>query len=178
MVKRKPDVHPYFDKKIREPKLPGYFWTVDPGIGGTGIAEFVDVEVGFPEAPCETTAIVSRRKGWRAKVDGIVSEFKNALCGDVPDCIVFEFQELWSGSSTSMAAGSKGDLFKLTFLTGRLAQVAYDAGCEVVLVKPGEWKGQLSKKAVDRRIDRAFGLAFGNHVSDAVGMGLAMQRVL
>jgi len=174
--KRKSDVHPYFDRKVLEPKLPGYYWTVDPGIGGTGVAQFISSE----EAPIETVSIVSRRKGWRAKVDGIVEAFMSMLDEDLesPTCVVFEFQELWSGSSTSMAAGSKGDLFKLTFLTGRLAQVAYDAGAEVVLVKPGEWKGQLSKKAVDRRIDRALGLAFGNHVSDAVGMGLAMQRVL
>ena len=74
-----------------------------------------------------------------------------------------------------MASASRVDLFKLTILTGVLADVAYTDGAEVVLVKPGEWKGQLSKESAGRRIKRAFGKRWPNHVEDAVGIGLAVQ---
>ena len=92
--------------------------------------------------------------------------------------VVIEFPELWSGSAISHAAGIKGDLFKLTFLVGRYAEVCERTGATCTLVTPMEWKGQMPKEVIDKRILLAINRKFPDHVSDAVGIGLAIQDKL
>ncbi|GAG23731.1 unnamed protein product, partial [marine sediment metagenome] len=63
---------------------------------------------------------------------------------------------------------------------GRLEERVHAAlpGSDVVYFTANEWKEQLTKGAVDKRIKRAIGEVYPEHVSDAVGMGLAVQGLL
>ncbi len=92
--------------------------------------------------------------------------------------VVIEFPELWSGSAVSHAAATRGDLFKLTFLVGRYAEVCEQRGATCTLVTPMEWKGQMPKEVIDRRIKIAIEQEYPEHASDAVGIGLAIQDKL
>jgi len=100
---------------------------------------------------------------------------------------VLEMPELWSGSAISNASathkakpGEPADLFKLVYLVGVLGAAALAAvGNLPVLATPAEWKGQLAKDMVTRRIQSALpGCAFRDHEWDAVGMGLSAQGKL
>jgi len=157
--------------------------TVDPGIGGTGIAYWDMISRGRskPHLPDTVKAITSKEPVWESKVEAITATFSGVLEALKPNWVIIEFQELWAGSASSMASASGGSLFKLTYLTGQFGKAVNDRCPNMaVLIGPSGWKGQLSKKAIDLRIRRAFGkkVKFPNHVSDAVGMGLAIQGVL
>lgn len=85
--------------------------------------------------------------------------------------IVSEFPE-WMGIQLGWAAG---DLQKLVFLVGMLAGYLHEART-FELVKPGEWKGQLPKSVVNRRLRRRFGAGavqdWDKDMWDAVGIGM------
>jgi hypothetical protein len=70
---------------------------------------------------------------------------------------------------------SKGDLQKLVFLVGVLAGYFNEAR-SFTPVKPNEWKGQLPKDVVIRRLTKRFGPGatreWEKDVWDAVGIGL------
>jgi hypothetical protein len=86
-----------------------------------------------------------------------------------------EFQELWQ-NAVSYASASEGNLFKLTYLVGMIAQrIRSRWNLKVVLLSPSGWNGQMNKAAVRSRIVRALNEEYGNHVADAVGMGLSLQ---
>ena len=94
--------------------------------------------------------------------------------------MVFEFPELFSGNAKSQASAGRGDLFKLTYLLGGLADRAREyTGRLPILMTPQEWKGQLPKDIVIKRIEKAFGPEYASqindHEGDAIGMGLAAQ---
>lgn len=171
------DPEPMFDERGKGSWSRVLF--VDPGLGGTGLAFWRSLKrpASKPLAPDETLAIVPKPIGdWQDRANYIRVRFAEAVDRMQVKWTVIEFQALWSGSATSMASGGSGDLFKLTYLTGLLAGVLSQRDLpHPVLPTPQTWKGQLSKKAVDRRITRAIGRAYPNHVSDAVGMGLAAQ---
>ncbi len=154
---------------------------VDPGTGGTGWAIF-----HFPER-CKDAALAphswgvikptSRHKTWRARFEYIATTFSNdVLFNAGPERMVLEWPEFWSRSRKSRAAARRGDLVKLAALCGALELAAIQASCESsLLLTPRAWKGSLSKPAVDLRIRHAIHRKYSDHVSDAVGMGLAVQ---
>jgi len=153
--------------------------TVDPGIGGTGLAAFkrgviCKTELITPSSGCEN---------WFEKCLDITNRFEDFVEVWNPEFAIIEFPGLWSGSATSQASAAKGDLFKLTMLIGMLVQTMqfYEGGDRrdrISLVSPQQWKGQMSKAVVDRRIKRAINQEFPNHVGDAVGIGLALMGKL
>ena len=75
-----------------------------------------------------------------------------------------------------MSAAASGDLFRLTYQVGVLAD-ALDRVFErlPILLSPHEWKGQLDKKALAARIWRALETKYRDHEADAVGIGLHIQ---
>ena len=68
----------------------------------------------------------------------------------------------------------KGDIDKVMFMVGMLSSWAHEASVQVVPVGVNEWKGQLKKKLVFKRLERLIGTLPGvdNHALDAVGIGL------
>ena len=173
-----PEVHEYFGNGTEGT------WrrviAVDPGLGGTGCAYWAEIKrvADTPIMPKRMKLLVAKRDpDWLHRVWSVRRKFELILKRWRPKLAVIEYQQLWSGSAVSMASASSGDLFKLTLLTGVLASAANKAKAKVVLVTPGQWKGQLSKDTTRRRMVRAFGPSgvFQDHVEDAVGIGLAMQ---
>ena len=151
--------------------------TVDPGLGGTGWAfwdklECAPNEYGVIRSPVTITK-------WEYKASTICREFDNIL-GLLPyRCRIcyIEFPKSWSQSQKSHAATYKGDLLKLAFLIGRLVEILESKwDFEYVhLIEPHVWKGQLSKKQVNKRIRKELGESYPDHISDAVGMGLYLM---
>lgn len=151
---------------------------IDPGLGGTGWAVF-HKDRGLPSAwgvihsPGSKEFLAARCVSVEKKFRMVCEVHRIQMC-------IFESQGLWA-SAASMASGFKGDLTKLTFLTGWLSGVAYSMqGQYPHLLEPSMWKGQLPKEIVIKRIDRAFGkkVEIPDHAADAVGIGLAVKGLL
>jgi Holliday junction resolvasome RuvABC endonuclease subunit len=73
-----------------------------------------------------------------------------------------------------VSAGS-GALVKLAVAVGHIAQIAHERDVEFMPVKVADWKGQVSKEVVIRRIRRRLNVSesrFHTHEWDAVGIGL------
>lgn len=158
---------------------------IDPGLdknGGTGCAfwPFLKHKTAISAAtvPRKVILIQSKTKDWLERTGSIANQFQAFIKDMRADHVVIEGQELWGGSAKSHASASTGALFKLTILTGRLIQIASDAGAITEILQPSKWKGQLSKEAVDERIKRELNKSYPNHISDAVGMGLHLQGKL
>lgn len=76
-------------------------------------------------------------------------------------------------SAVGDAAARRGDVVKLTLLTGAYTSVLWRL-ChgDVEYVPVHAWKGQLPKTAVIRRIQKRIVFKTSNHAWDAVGIGL------
>jgi len=156
---------------------------VDPGLGGTGWALFESISTGDKklEAPVLTGVIEApRNEKWDNRVWSVCSSFGGVLASAMTANVVIEFPVLFSGHAKSQSSAARGDLFKLTYLVGGIAQVARQAtGNLPILITPSEWKGQLPKDVVIARIKKAYGKKADeftkDHEADAVGMGLALQ---
>ena len=121
---------------------------------------------------------VLRPKGtWEERTDQATDWYEAHCDYWYPAFIVIEKPEVWP-SGKSLAGAMSGNLLKLVMFVGGLRQVTRRIACleaEIVLVAPGEWKGQLKKPALKKRIERALGKPYREHERDAVGMGLAVQ---
>lgn len=89
--------------------------------------------------------------------------------------VVIEMPEFQSGAGRQMG-WKTGDLQKLTLLVGILAATAARALANVQLVTPSQWKGQLPKDVVQRRLETHYGsklnkLNIQTHAWDALGIG-------
>ena len=156
--------------------------TVDPGIRGSGFAyweRLYRTEPGEVMAPRDIQLAVPKAKGsWQLRAGLVVERFKGFLYKHSPGLVVIELPEVWSDSEKSMASATKGDLIKLAVLCGRLEEATFEDNVtltKTLYISPQQWKGQLSKRVVDKRIKASLQAEYPDHVSDAVGMGLSMQ---
>lgn len=83
------------------------------------------------------------------------------------------------GSAIGHAAAARGDLVKLTFGAGFVCGELHSIfGCKTEPILVNDWKGQLPKDEVTRRIRSIIGvkkcrnLGIKTHAWDAVGIGL------
>ena len=163
------------------------FIAIDPGVSGLGYAVFT----GVPDVVSISRAGVIHPQGdgsWLARSSSVVDRLFRAVIKDVlamparPDqiAIVLESQELFSSSAKGWASAKKGDIFKLTMMTGAIAD-RFRYFREINLVAPRTWKGQLSKRVTKARVTRRIGdaevtklgmVGRADHVWDAVGIGL------
>ena len=147
------------------------FITVDPGLNHhTGWSIWERNDHGFK--PIETGVVDAPRKDgdWSFEAFSIANKLR--AWGKYCDRGFIEMPELWSGSALSQAAAARGDLFKLSFLVGSIYTALTMVNVDSTILLPREWKGQLKKEMVDRRIWKALNKKFPNHISDAVGIGL------
>jgi hypothetical protein len=78
-------------------------------------------------------------------------------------------------SEAGQAAARRGDLVKLAFVVGRIAELTAQMGFMFTIIPVNNWKGTMDKGQVERRIARIVGpesTTFKSHVWDAVGIGL------
>jgi len=149
------------------------FLTVDPGVGGTGLALWG----AYPrKGPRVTLCITPETKGsWELRAQQVVLQYGEFLKKYHPDSTYIEEPSVWM-TPKGLASAGRGDVGKLIEIVGMLSVMTY-IYCEQwpIKVPVVKWKGQLPKNIVDRRIKRILGKTYNEHVSDAVGMGLFLQ---
>ena len=158
---------------------------IDPGKGGTGFAffEWLNTKPTKKQIakPTATGAYAPKRRGsalWQSEIADICFWFAGLLESYNVETVVLEYQAIYQ-SAKGNAAAQKGDIQKLTYLTGGLGHVSrLTVDTEPALVLPRQWKGQLPKDVVLDRVEEAFGIKCQDHEGDAVGMGLSAQGLL
>lgn len=159
--------------------LVGRVITIDPGVREAGLAVWKELRPHVAHIPLRAEVLKTKPTlDWGCAMFDLVEQVEHRLAKHRPNWVVMEWQEVWTTSAASMASASTGNLLKLTLATGMLVRLADARGAAIVLAKPGEWKGQLSKAAVIKRITRATGKTYRSHAADAVGIGLAVSGVL
>jgi hypothetical protein len=151
---------------------------IDPGIDGTGIACFDDMDIRryglyFAEVWTRPAHLdwqsVAASLAW--KLDNLVSTY-GMHCG-----VVCEWPRYFTGA-VGQAATAKGDIHKLSYLIGQFGLVCKMHYINMQLVPVNDWKGQLPKATIERRILRVIGaehcksLGLKDHAFDAVGIGM------
>jgi hypothetical protein len=160
--------------------------TVDPGLGGTGVAFWRKLVRGTATEPDFVDVLHEEDETatWTERARSIARAARELL--PVPETLFVEVPRLWPHSRKSRAAAIRGDLTKLSAVAGMVIEAVSAsrfATLRVVTAFPRDWKDQLPKDAVVRRIYRALGLnsdglSYPDHAADAVGMGLAIAGVL
>ena len=149
---------------------------VDPGIGGTGICAWK----AWRHIKRYHADVITPPVGtWYNRFVILVDRFEAALSDYGPDIVVIEEASLWAGSKKSMASAIRGDLIKLAYVIGALMSTASICS-DVYLMPVREWKGQMSKATVKRRIRAALDIddKLPEHAADAIGIGLAIKGIL
>lgn len=173
--------------------------SIDPGITGTGVAVWMPDEWGENSLPFDAFNIYpsgmldsfplwagglhsAYANDWQSKAEVICAKLANHLLKrkHSPMIVFCEFPEYMEGVRGHTAAVS-GDLLKMTYLVGKLSEWARNEGSRFIPITPGEWKGNLSKGVVERRICRLMPEAgiqgYKSHTWDAIGIGLYAKGV-
>lgn len=161
---------------------------VDPGIGGTGLAQWWAWDTsGLPIAKPSATVVLRPSRGtWMERFRWLMVAFDEWLAKNPCEHVFIEGAALWTGSARSMASGASGNLVKLAMVIGGLLDAAQSSGHVTAppkLLPVREWKGQLPKRVVRARVQRALGIGprhplLREHLADAVGMGVAAKGQL
>jgi Holliday junction resolvasome RuvABC endonuclease subunit len=147
--------------------------SIDPGLSGTGWAEWWDgklTRVGVvPATKTPESGLLADQ------CEQVADRLKRML--DKPlfmDEVYIEMPQMMT--NVKGIAAQAGAVYKLAFLVGYLAREFLPGTVHTVTV--AEWKGQLPKDVVQRRIERDLGkrtcekLNIKSHAWDAVGIGL------
>ena len=144
---------------------------IDPG-DNTGWAFFKNgsdsVITGTIRIPAKMKKLVHADQIWflSSRLNQILRTHKPLVC-------YIEGVTIWTGSLKSITSASRGNLIKLAYLVGSYMNMCNLNGVGVRIVTPQEWKGQMSKDVVARRVYRVMQKTFDNsHITDAVGIGL------
>lgn len=175
--------------------------SVDPGVNALGLALWrwsakrrkklePPVRAWVDQLP---SSVLKNEPDWHVKMTRMLdivhqSIIKNCLQDRLRITALFiEWPEIRSGS-VGHAAAVRGDVSALAYCCGAMCEMAVErAMCEMLmepfrvrskLLAVSEWKGQLPKEVVNKRITRAIGgkdrsgNRFSTHAWDAVGIGL------
>lgn len=169
---------------------------IDPGLGGTGVALFWQVDERPPELLRTVCINAQRGPGYLYKAQSICAQFRRlleirhrefALLVDRGSSVVTIIEEpvLWSGSAKSHASSASGNLHKLSVLIGFLAGELFNLNFPAIMtIQAKSWKGQLSKAATTLRVQKRFtegactrassvsSPTENEHIVDAIGIGL------
>jgi hypothetical protein len=158
------------------------FFAIDPGLSGTGWAEF-----RTPDMPSRVGVIYPNSQSsdlWEEKAEQMGNRLREAMFlipghgrsvrRESKTHVYIEMpQQMVSARGLAAQAGS---VYKLAFLVGYLARAVYP--CRVHAITVNQWKGQLPKEVVISRVMRDVGaercrqLNIRTHAWDAVGLGL------
>lgn len=87
-----------------------------------------------------------------------------------PKVILIESVEVWASSAKSMASAARGNLSLLAYIVGGFITAS---PCNVALVSPLKWKGQLPYDVLRKILKESFGIdCSSTHAASAVGIGL------
>lgn len=139
--------------------------------------------------PWKVGTVNGKGKTWKSRCDYTISAFNETMRGVHWGSIVRVWCEYpaFFGSHGGQTSARRGDLVKLAVIVGRLEQLCFTQRVErFKYVEIMDWKGQLSKKAVNEEIaDRLSkdertkaGMSPNqSHDWDAVGIGLHVKGV-
>jgi len=153
--------------------------TVDPG-WNTGYA-FWEAHNKLPDVGMFKVSKAKSIASTEARLSDLWCKFEDLIDKYMPklELCIIESVQLWEGSLTSMTAARRGDIFKLSMLIGGYAKVCMDRGVDFEFLTAQQWKGQLTKKAVELRVKRRIGQVYAaDHITDAVGIGLSLMNNL
>ena len=152
---------------------------IDPGLGGTGWAlwdrhhQMVPVATGVVRDTAKDDTLANRC--WDLK-EKLFLALSNADSGWHRASTFVYIEMPQHMQSAAGIAAQAGAIYKLTFLVGYLAARLHPS--TVIVVTPGDWKGQLPKAVVMGRVLNRLGprvcerLQIKSHAWDAVGIGL------
>ena len=150
--------------------------SVDPGIDG-GWASWLGTE-WKKELPPEDTGLVRPRgksKDWATRLDSSLDQWVELLREWRWEHMLIEWPKFMESGGGQTVARTDA-LVKLAATCGRIVQVFRGEDIPVTLVPVADWKGQLPKEVVNKRIVKRLGEAacedFETHAWDAVGIGL------
>jgi len=150
-----------------------YVLTVDPGIN-TGWCLWMDgkpYKTGVFRS-VRTSEIEMKLFDLTAKFFKIIQPFTFSYT------VYIEGVDYREGSLKSKVSASRQNLILLAYIVGAYVAMCRSKNLLFKIVKASEWKGQLSDKAVDLRIQRLTGEKYKQHISSAVGIGYGLMGVL
>ena len=139
--------------------------TIDPGISGTGWAVWDRNWKLLKHGVIFASSALS----WEPKTMQITDRLYDVCIRHNVSEMHIEYPAVFGGAGGAMVAG-KGDIVKLAFFVGHVC-----AGLQVPfhLVEVRQWKGQLPKDVVIRRIKKILpDVKATSHDWDAIGIGL------
>ncbi len=150
--------------------------TVDPGLH-CGIAWWLD---GIPLDAITLTHTRTTTE-YFAKADSTIKKVRNFmynLSGEfVPDIVYLEWPAVFPSPGGQTAART-GNIVKLAYITGRIAEVFKGSTPDLQYVDVQKWKGQVPKKVMNQRVQQILEkeglgpLGHSTHELDALGIGL------
>ena len=146
--------------------------TLDPGLMGTGYAIW-DCQWRFQKAGIIKCSHEHKDEDWVERAEDIRFQLRRVVLQNNVNSGWLEYPAYFASAGGQMVAG-RGDLLKLTFLTGILYTTFEDA----YLVPVNQWKGQLPKDVVEKRVRKILGKKiadYSSHAIDAIGIGLAVS---
>lgn len=94
--------------------------------------------------------------------------------------VYIEGVEYWSSSEKSYMSTSRGNTIMLSYFIGSYIHYLINHGYidpygdELEVINARQWKGTMSKIAVQKRVERITGVLYkSDHIADAVGIGLS-----
>jgi hypothetical protein len=143
--------------KKREPKI----LAIDPGLHKAGLAWFKARTGELIETEC-----IEGEGDMDTVVDAISLEMPGVFI------VVIEEPQQFSGSRKGQAARNSGAVLKLIALVYSIRQMALNLGKKVVLAPVTQWKGQVPKEVMARRLSKYYDLSeMTPDEIDAVGIG-------
>lgn len=153
------------------------FISIDPGIVGTGLAVwFPDEEYPVQVAILQPDKLAGSREpgtdSWHERAATLMSALEAYVQAWSPDLVAIE-EPIYFDDEYGQMAAKEGSFTKLVRLVGMMEQLFNSMGIPMKWVPVREWKGQLPKKVVERRIRAILpDLEAESHELDAVGVGL------
>ena len=148
--------------------------TVDPGLN-TGIAIWRETDT--PEV--KEIICPARIKIWTARLNYMWCMFKKIIENKSLLCCYIEGTAYYEENEVSRQALKRGDLFHLIGVSYGYAALCSAYGIDFEFILPSQWKGQMSKQATADRVFQLNGRRYSSdHITDAVGIGFAIQKRL
>lgn len=163
-----------------------YVIAIDPSVSSCGIARWrfttwARWEKALPPEEVHLWHPPSKAKAWHEKMNWMARALDIYIAeADLPiHSVGCELPMMVRGGGEVVA--NSGALVKLSCCVGAFAGVCAMHDVEFVPVPVHDWKGQLPKTMVNRRIKKLLGAAncreFRADIWDAVGIGLYMKGV-
>jgi Holliday junction resolvasome RuvABC endonuclease subunit len=147
---------------------------VDPGWTATAYAYF-DKDF-YPS--CTQYQFTCPNQDTRFKA--YLNEFEYMIQKYKIETVIIEGVENWQGSLKSRTASARQDTIKLAYLVGAYKAMCAERNIHSIILTAPQWKGQLSKEATRKRVDRILEIktTCSEHIIDAIGIGLSRDSDL